>query len=68
MNFNKIYQLNFFLIFIIILLLGIGTAALYSAAEGNFQPWAFKHLIRFSSMFVLMIIISLVNNHRGLQL
>ena len=61
MNFNKIYQLNFFLIFLIILLFGIGTAALYSAAEGNLQPWAFKHLIRFSVMFVLMIMISLVN-------
>ena len=58
---KKLFSLNFLFIFIIILLAIIGTAALYSAADGNFNPWAIKHLIRFVVLFILMLIIALVN-------
>ena len=61
MNLNKIINLNFLLIFIIILLTIIGTAALYSAADGSFSPWAFKHSIRFVTLFIFMIFIALID-------
>jgi rod shape determining protein RodA len=51
MIFKKILNLNFFLIFVILILITIGTAALYSAGEGNFSPWAEKHIIRFGVLF-----------------
>lgn len=60
MNLNKIKNINLLFLFIIFLLAIIGTAALYSAGEGNFNPWAKKHFIRFLIFFCLMIIISLV--------
>ena len=47
MNFSKIININILFIFIVILLSFIGMAALYSAAAGNFDPWAKKHIIRF---------------------
>ena len=39
----------------------IGTCALYSAAGGDFSPWAKKHFIRFIISFVVLITISLID-------
>ena len=61
MKFNNIFHLNYLFIFIIILLLIIGTAALYSAADGNFYPWSIRHLYRFGILFIVMIVIALLD-------
>ena len=54
---NKLKNLNFLLIFILILLSTIGAVGLYSAADGSFDPWAGKHLIRFVIFTFLAILI-----------
>ena len=54
---NKIKNLNYLLIFLLILLSFIGAAGLYSAAEGSYEPWASKHLIRFYLFLILAILI-----------
>ena len=61
MRLNNIFYLNYLFIFIVILLLCIGVGALYSAADGNFQPWAIRHSYRFCILFIGMIIIALVD-------
>ena len=61
MNFKNFLQLNLLFIFLITLLSVIGFAALYSAAEGSIYPWAFKHAIRFSVLFILMLFIALID-------
>ena len=61
MKFSNLLNLNFLFIFLVILITSAGIAALYSAADGNFHPWAMKHLIRFCIFFVLMIIISFID-------
>ena len=61
MTYIKILNLNFLFIFIILILITIGTAALYSAGDGNFSPWAKKHIIRFGVLFFLMIVIALID-------
>ena len=61
MNFSKIININLLFIFIVILLSFIGTAALYSAASGNFDPWAKKHIIRFAISLILLILIALID-------
>ena len=61
MIFNKIRNLNYFIIFLLILLSFIGAAGLYSAADGSYQPWASRHLIRFYFFLILAILISLIN-------
>ena len=47
--------------FIIILLSLIGTAALYSAGDGNFNPWAKKHIIRFAFSLIILFLITLLD-------
>ena len=61
MMLKKLKNLNFLLIFLIILLSFIGAAGLYSAAEGSYYPWAGKHLIRSTIFLFFAIIISLIN-------
>ena len=51
---------NIYINLIIILSL-IGVAALYSAADGNFHPWAINHIIRFSIFLIILILISLID-------
>ena len=57
----KLTKLNFLFLFIIILLSIIGFLALYSAANGNIDPWAKKQIIRFSITFILLITIALID-------
>ena len=61
MIFAKIKQLNYLLIFLLILLSFIGAAGLYSAADGSYQPWASKHLIRFYIFLLMAILISIID-------
>ena len=60
MNFNNLKNLNFLFIFITILLTIIGVSALYSAADGSFDPWAIRHIYRFTALFFVMLIICIV--------
>ena len=39
----------------------IGTVVLYSAAKGNWNPWALKHIVRFGIALILMFILALVD-------
>ena len=59
--FEKIKNLNYLLIFLLILLSFIGAAGLYSAADGSYQPWASKHLIRFYIFLLMAIAISFID-------
>ena len=61
MIFEKIRNLNYLLIFLIILISFIGAAGLYSAADGSYHPWASKHLIRFYVFLLMAVVISLVD-------
>ena len=56
--FLKIKNLNYLLIFLILLISLIGVAGLYSAAGGSYNPWASRHLIRLAVLFVLLLLIS----------
>src|SRR5579883_242412 len=57
----KARQLPPLFILMVIALGAVGGVALYSAANGSFQPWAGRHLERFASCLVVMIAISLVD-------
>lgn len=54
----KFFKLNWLVILCVILLGFVGVASLYSAAGGNWEPWAKNHLIRLIFGFVLMLILS----------
>ena len=57
----KLKKLNFLFLFIVLLLSIIGSGALYSAAGGNFDPWAKNHIIRIVVCFILILCIALTN-------
>ena len=58
---EKIKNLNYLLIFLLILISFIGAAGLYSAADGSYQPWASRHLVRFYIFLLMAIFISLID-------
>ena len=58
---QKIQNLNYLLIFLVVLITFIGAAGLYSAADGSFNPWASRHLIRFAVFLLLSIIIAFID-------
>ena len=50
-------------IFIVMALVGFGAAVLYSAAGGNFDPWAGKHVLRFFVLLGMIIVMSVSYTH-----
>lgn len=58
---SKLYHVNWGLIFLVTLIACIGFAMLYSAAEGNLDPWASKQLVRFGIGSTIMFAIALVD-------
>jgi rod shape determining protein RodA len=58
---GKIRLLPWSFVLAVIALGAIGGAALYSAANGSFQPWAKPHLVRFGMSVAIMLIFALVD-------
>ncbi len=57
----KVQQLNWGLMLLLTLVVMIGLLCLYSAANGSFDRWAMKHLVRYGIGFVAMLIIALID-------
>ncbi|MCE3231710.1 MAG: cell wall shape-determining protein [Alphaproteobacteria bacterium] len=55
-------QINPWVIGLLILIASIGFLMLYSAANGNMAPWAWKQMLRFSIGFVIMFVVALVDS------
>ena len=56
--FEKVSRINYFFLFLILILFSIGFTSLYSVAGGNFGSWPMSHLIRFSiSLFIFFVLI-----------
>ncbi len=66
--FSKLSKLNFFIITSLILLGLVGVASLYSAAGGNWDPWANNHLIRLIFGIFLMLILAFLPHKIFLKL
>ncbi|MDI9408999.1 MAG: rod shape-determining protein RodA [Candidatus Pacebacteria bacterium] len=57
---EKLVQMPWGLVIVVTILCVIGLFMLYSAAAGNFDPWASKQLVRFAIGMVLMLGIATV--------
>jgi rod shape determining protein RodA len=55
---QKLLQIRWLFVLLVCLAGGIGGVMLYSAANGDFNPWATRHLVRFGVGFVLMIAVA----------
>ena len=58
---GKLWQVNWALVLLIVLLASIGFAMLYSAANGNLSPWASRQMVIFAFGLVAMLAIGLVD-------
>ncbi len=58
---RKLFALNWGLVFLIIAVTSIGLISLYSAAGGNFDPWASRQFTRFCLGCFVMIIVALID-------
>ena len=58
---TKFLKINWVIVLCVVLLGFIGVAALYSAAGGNWNPWAKSHLTRLIIGVVLMFIITFIH-------
>ena len=58
---QKLQVMSWGLILLVCLLACVGFAALYSAAGGNFDPWASKQMVRFSVGLIGLFIIALID-------
>lgn len=58
---EKLWQINWTMVFLIVAVAVIGFAMLYSAAKGNFEPWAARQMARFGAGILMMFAIALVD-------
>lgn len=58
---NRLHDMNWTILLLVCTLCLIGVAALYSAARGEMDPWASRHLTRFLFMLPVMVLIALVD-------
>jgi len=58
---EKLWQINWSMVLLVTLLCGIGFAMLYSAANGSWDPWAMRQLLRFGVGLLLMVGAALVD-------
>lgn len=58
---DRLVRINLVLVLLLCLLAGAGVATLYSVADGNWNPWALKHSIRFVFALCLLLVMGLVN-------
>ena len=58
---EKLYNISFSYVMFIVILAAIGIVMLYSAANGNWSPWAINQLTRFGMGFAVMIVLALTD-------
>ncbi len=58
---EKIWQINWTLILLTCAVAGAGFAMLYSAADGNMDPWASRQMTRFGLGLALMLAVALID-------
>jgi rod shape determining protein RodA len=58
---EKLWQVSWSFILLITILAGIGAMMLYSAANGDMDPWASRHISRFGIGLAVLLIVALID-------
>lgn len=56
----RLESLNWWLILMLSVIASVGVVTLYSVAEGNWNPWALRHALRFGFTVIVLVIMGLV--------
>ena len=58
---RKIWDINWGFVLLICATASVGFLMLYSAANGNLEPWASRQMMRFGAGLILMFMVALVD-------
>ena len=58
---QKVIDLNWGLVFVICVTASVGFAMLYSAAGGQFEPWASRQIVRFGGGLAVMFVVAVID-------
>ena len=58
---QKVWHIHWMFVLLLCATAGIGFAMLYSAAGGNFDPWASRQMIRFSAGLVMLVAVAVMH-------
>jgi len=64
---QKLHHVNWGLLIVLSLVASVGFAMLYSAANGNPDPWAWRQLSRFAIGLVILLVVAMVDLRFWLQ-
>ncbi|HWK48205.1 MAG TPA: rod shape-determining protein RodA [Stellaceae bacterium] len=65
---EKLWNINWGLVLLLSAIASIGFAVLYSAANGNLDPWAMRQMIRFAASVALLLCVAVVDVQIWLKL
>ncbi|MEO0962022.1 MAG: rod shape-determining protein RodA [Pseudomonadota bacterium] len=65
---DKLYEINWVFVLLITAIAAVGFAMLYSAADGSFDPWASRQMIRFGMGMAVLLVFALIDPRIWLQL
>ncbi|MEP0069587.1 rod shape-determining protein RodA [Pyruvatibacter sp.] len=65
---DKLYEINWVFVLLITAIAAVGFAMLYSAADGSFDPWASRQMIRFGMGMAILLVFALIDPRIWLQL
>mgnify|MGYP003345865654 FL=1 len=55
---GKLRQIRWGMVAVLAAIAAIGVVTLYSAGNGNMQPWAVRHLARFGAGLLVMVAVA----------
>ena len=58
---TKLMDLNLILLLLICTIACVGFAMLYSVADGNWDPWASRQMVRFALGFLALIVVAMID-------
>ncbi len=58
---RKLGQIPWGLVLLLCVTASIGFAMLYSAANGSYEPWAWRQMARFAAGLILMIVLAMID-------
>src|SRR5579872_2811912 len=65
---DKLRGIQWGLVLLVATISAIGFAILFSAANGNYQPWASRQMTRFAIAFLPMIVVALIDIRQWFRL
>lgn len=64
---QRLWQINWFFVLLVSLTASVGFVMLYSAANGNLNPWASRQMVRFVVGVFLMLLVAVIDIHVWLR-